>query len=306
MITGTPPVPRYTGTAPYGSCYQQCVAGLLDWKGIPDAAEALGLTWGYSWSGGECLDGSGRWLAGAAAVHGVRVADRRFPDVEAALACERESISAGHPVAAAVDAYHLPSEYHHTRHITHCVLVVGADADGVTVVDPMNRPAPVRYRSADWVRMRAAPHAQDSRTFLVRSGPERTPGPAALARALGADLRDHAERDERTFAAYLDACADGTVAGAPDISGVAAERLYLGRMLGALSAKLPELVPVAQAVTGLERRWYLAHTLAIEPGGVSRDRHLRLIRGLGEREREQRHTTADIIAALPYDAEERK
>ncbi|MFE3498553.1 hypothetical protein ACFXPX_03350 [Kitasatospora sp. NPDC059146] len=292
--------PRFTGLALYGSCYQQCVANLLDWQGVPAAEEAVGMSWGFSRPGGAALDGSGRWLAAAGAGYGLDVADLRFADPEQAGAYERESLAAGVPVAAAVDAFHLPSPFEGKQHITHCVIAVAADADGVVVVDPMNNPEPVRYRPVDWARLRSGPSAQDSRLLLVRSGPTRRPGPVALARQLGEQLRAHDEQDAAALADHL--AADAT--GAPDVSGVAAERMYLARFLAALARPLPELRPVAEGLAALERRWYLAHTIALESGGVPPQRQLRLVRDLGERDQEQRRAAAELLSAIHRNHEE--
>ncbi|WP_405725223.1 BtrH N-terminal domain-containing protein [Streptomyces sp. NBC_01537] len=298
------PHPRYTGETPFGSCYQQSVANLLEWQGLGDAADAIGMSWGFSWTSGDFLEGSGRWLESVRTVHGTDLEDLRFPLAGAALEFERESVASGHPVAAAVDSYFLPSPFENQRHITHCVLVIGADSTGVQVVDPMNNVSPAFYGFDDWVRMRSASCAQESRTFLVRSKPDRVPGPLRLARALADDLRAGKERDEAALSAYLTACDEGIVTGTPDVSGVAAERLYLALFLKALAQRLPGLRPAVEAVSSLERRWYLAHTLAIEPGGVSRARHIRLIRDLGQRELEQRRRTLALLEALPDDTEE--
>ncbi|MZF89099.1 BtrH N-terminal domain-containing protein [Streptomyces sp. SID5643] len=298
------PAPRYTGEAPFGSCYQQSVANLLAWRGLADAADSIGIGWGFSWESGEFLEGSGRWLSAIRTVYATDLEDLRFGTADDALEFERESIATGHPLAAAVDSYFIPSPFQKHHHITHCVLVTGADAAGVQVVDPMNNPTPTWYGTEDWIEMRSAPCAQRARTFRVRSGPDGRPGPLRLAHALADDLRGGQDSDPATLAAYLTACEEGAVAGTPDVSGVAAERLYLARFLKALAAHLPALHPVAEAVSALERRWYLAHTLAIEPGGFPRERHLRLIRDLGERELEQRQRAIALLEALPHDIEE--
>ncbi len=308
------PRPRYTGLALYGSCYQQCVINLLEWQGLPDAEAKVGLSWGYSWpaaSADPALEGSGRWLATVGAVFGVELSDRRFDSVDEAIEYERALLAEGCPVASTVDAYLLPSPFQGVRHITHCVLPVAMAAAWVSIVDPMNNPEPTSYPLTDWRAMRAADCAQDARVFAVRSAPTRPDG-EKLLHALAEEFAGTIEQDEAVLDGYLTAWDTGLLTGIPDVSGVAAERRYLAKTLTALAQRWPALESTARAADGLEARWYLAHTLAVEAQQATAgpddqavsERHVRLIRDLGRRDLDQRQAAAAVLSELAATAGE--
>jgi hypothetical protein len=242
------------------------------------------------------LRGSGRWLHGLRAAYSIDVAERHFRAFEQAHSAERESVLAGSPVAASVDAWFIPSPYERREHIAHCVIVTEISAREVWAADPMNHPEPTAYSIQEWAEMRAAPATGGLRTFFVASAPRVRPSVSALLGQLRDDISAHQDADESALAAYLDFCGrqDG---GVIDVSEVAAERLYLAKFLKHASGKVPALVPAADRLLALARRWYLAHSVAREsagtrPGHGSRAREVRLLRELADREAQDRRLLA--------------
>ncbi|WP_171167690.1 BtrH N-terminal domain-containing protein [Streptomyces sp. I05A-00742] len=292
-------VPVYTGTTPFGTCYQQCVANLAAWHGLPDAEDVLVTTWGFGWDGGSVLRGSDRWVTAAAGLYGMPLQERRLGSAEELLAVETAEVAAGRPLAAAVDAYWLPSEYEGVEHIAHCVLVSGRDEHGVTVIDPMNHPEPARYGEERWRTLRSADAADGFRTFLLAAGPTRKPSAQDLVRAVHADRRDHRESDATALAGYIEACDTGGP-GTIDVSGVAAERHFLGRLFRHLADVEPELEPLAAEAASLTRRWYLVHTLSRESGGSPEGlrRLVRMLRDLQSREERLAVLVDEAVAAM--------
>ncbi|WP_223770762.1 BtrH N-terminal domain-containing protein [Streptomyces huiliensis] len=292
-------MPVHTGSTPYGTCYQQCVANLAAWYGLPDAEDVLVTTWGFGWDGGTVLRGSDRWVAAAARLYGLPLQERRFGSYEELRALEGAELTAGSPLAAAVDAYWLPSEYEGVEHLAHCVLLTGRDADGVTLVDPMNRPEPVRYPEERWRTLRSADAADGFRTFLLSGGPTRKPTAQELVRAVSEDRQAHHEQDTAALAAYIEAC-DTAEAGTLDVSGAAAERHFLSKLFHHVALDVPELVPVAAEAASLTRRWYLVHTLSRESGGSpeGRRRLVRMLRDLQGREQRLAAHADEAVAAM--------
>lgn len=275
----------YSGEAPFGSCQLQCVANLLAWQGVSAADEGLCPTWGFSWPGGTVLKGSGRWPGVIRAAYEIDLEERCFSGFPEACHAEADSVRRGYPVASTVDAWHVPSPFTGIEHIAHCVLVVASTADHVWIVDPMNRPSPVRYARADWQRMRSAACVPGFRTFLVSSGPRRRPASADLIRWLRRDIQAGQAGDRRQLEAFLACCrGDGHP---PDVSEVAAERLYLAKLVRRAARTMPALARLADELVSLTRRWYLAHTLARESATDPRQlaRQVCLLEDLAERER---------------------
>ncbi len=266
-MTAALPLP-YVGTAPYGSCYSQCVANLAAWNGLRDAASVLHLAWGFSWRGDHALDGSNRWRAGAMHAHGLEIVDESYGTASEARVAERNV-----PVAAAVDAYYLPSPYFNIEHLGHCVILIGNDADQVTVLDPMYQPHPARHARDQWDRMRSG---AGYRTFRIASGPRRAASRGVCVDTVRADLRAHWQSDLAVFEKYL-AARQELLPELPDVAGAAAERLYLSKLFRHLKLELSE------DMLAITRRWYLAHAMFRE-AGLAKDRDLRLLRELAERE----------------------
>jgi hypothetical protein len=291
--------PIYSGSAPFGSCHLQCVANLLAWQQVADAAAALCPTWGFSWPGGRALHGSDRWVAAAQALHRIDISERHFPNFAAAHAAERESTAMGYPVAATVDAWYLPSPYQRNEHIAHCVIVTNSSAGDVWIIDPMNRPEPTRYSLREWEEMRSAACTGNLRSIFLTSGPRRRPTGTELVRFLGGDIRTHQSQDHQQCAAFL-APGGRTGSGPLDVSEVAAERLYLAKLVKRAARDAPGLACVADRLVSLSRRWYLAHSLGREAAGQDEvlERQVRLLRELADREATARRQFGTVFDAL--------
>jgi hypothetical protein len=276
----------YSGEAPFGSCHLQCVANMLAWQGVSSAEACLCPTWGFSWPGGMVLEGSGRWTNAIRSVYGIELEERYFDSFSEARAAEEESVKQGYPVASIVDAWHVPSPFKGIEHIAHCVIVVASAAGHIWIVDPMNCPKPVRYTLADWENMRSAACTSGHRTFLVTSDPRRRADSADLVRWLRSDIQVNHAGDCRQLDAFLAFCHDNHP-GPPDVSEVAAERLYLARLLKRAARSIPGLAGLADELLSLARRWYLSHSLARESADNPRQlaRQIRLLNGLASRDR---------------------
>jgi hypothetical protein len=290
---------KYAGNAPFGSCYLQCVANLLAWQQVTDAAAAMCPTWGFCWPGGHALRGSNRWLAAVRSLYQIDIAQLHFRHFAEACAAERDSIARGYPAAATVDAWYLPSPYEHREHIAHCVLVVRSDGKNVWILDPMNKPEPASYGIRKWQEMRSADCADGMQTFFLTSGPRREPGGTELIRFLRHDIRAHQLADRQQCDAFLAFCE--RAGGSPlDVSEVAAERMYLGKLVRRAARDAPGLARVADGFVSLARRWYLAHSIGREAGGDNgiAARQARLVRELADREREAREQYGAVIDAV--------
>jgi hypothetical protein len=288
---------KYAGNAPFGSCHLQCVANLLAWQRVADAAAGMCPTWGFSWSGGLALQGSNRWLAAVRSLYQIDIAQRHFRHFAEACAAERDSIARGYPTAATVDAWYLPSPYQHTEHIAHCVLVVRSDVKNVWIVDPMNRPEPASYGIRQWQEMRSADCADGMRTFFLTSGPRRKPEGTELIGFLRDDIRAHQLQDRQQCDAFLAFC-ERTGDGPLDVSEVAAERTYLGRLARRAARDAPSLDRVADGFVSLARRWYLAHSIGREAGNGIAARQARLAAELADRELEAREQFGAALDAV--------
>jgi len=293
------PIP-YSGTAPFGACHLQCVANLLAWQNITDAETVLCPTWGFSWSGRMVLKGSGRWVKIIRESYQIDLEEKFYRDFSTAHAAMEESIDQGYPVAATVDAWHLPSPFTGVEHIAHCVLVVASEADHVWIIDPMNRPWPVRYAIPDWERIRSAACTDRFRTFLVTSRPRRMPGTRCLIHRLREDIRASQAADRQCLQGFLAHCEDGGD-GPPDVSLVAAERLYLSKLLRRSAQDMPGLTRVADDVLSLARRWYFAHSIGRERAGDSgpSGRAVRLLRELADRELATIERATELLEVAP-------
>lgn len=285
------PALKYTGEAPYGSCYQQCLANLLAWRGLPGAESVLTLSWGaQAYPDTGRLAGSPRFLQAANRTHDVGLTAHRFADFVAAFDAESAALGDG-PVAAAVDAFYLRSPYEGIEHLAHCVLLVSANPNGVVIIDPMNQPIPVAYSVDQWRDMRSGSAAENFLLFTARS---RTPAKATAADVLSAwaaDVRENAA-DLDEIALYAKVIAESGLLA--DVSGLAAERMYLTKLARYLTATYPELEPIAAGFASLTRRWYLVHTLARESGRTDA-RVVRMVRDLIDREKQQLDLTLTTL-----------
>jgi hypothetical protein len=302
-MLAAPVVPAvHAGFQPIASCHFQSMANILEQQGLRDAARRICPSWGFSWPNGDATLWRGdRWMAVLNDLHGLALAREDFASRAEAARFERDLHERGLPFVGEVDAFELPSDYEGREHVVHTVVVVRRDADGVVIVDSMNRPDEAVYDDARYERMRTGPCVEDHRLYWSAHGPRREPSLLDVADALRRDLDEHWEEGLDTVGAYLAwlECT-GTM---PDIARVGGERLYLAsvfELLGELDARLGGF---ATGFTALSRRWYLAHSLAVQAGEAGDPARLRrLIAGLRDREAA---FAVEVRAALAAAATER-
>jgi acyl carrier protein len=292
-VTGVGERLAYTGSTPFGTCFHQAVANVLQARGLDGAADRLGVSWGYAHrpDGGK-LGSSQRWLGTVGRLSGMDIRRGGYPDVDTAMEAERAALGGGSAVVSTVDAYYIPSEYRSTRHIAHALIVAEHTGDDVVVMDAMNAPGAARMPVSLYRTARSADVADHAETILV-SGSARWayPWKAGLS-ALERDITAHAERDDAELDRFVAAVAGGF---APDVADVAAERYFTHRMFVAAARDLPVLKDHAEALDGLVRRWYFAHTVGAETAGASPRRMAAILRDIGERDRELRAETAALL-----------
>lgn len=252
----------HRGTTPFGSCFHQAIANVLEAQGLSEAPERIGLSWGFGWDGESAKLRSGdRWLAETSALHGLALERRRPLSWSAASAAEAAVLRRGVPVVVGVDSFEIESPYRGREHLVHALVVLERDGAGATVVDAMNRPEPFRLDATRYERARRASCVDRHVMYVSWDGPASPASDRAALASVGAGL----ERTRHDLGAL-----DAYVAALPafersaDVADVAAERLQLARLLGRAARSLPGLVASARAVASLSRRWYLAHTLVRE------------------------------------------
>ncbi|MGW3411379.1 phosphopantetheine-binding protein [Streptomyces sp. NPDC000888] len=287
----------YSGTTEYGSCIQQATTNVLEAQGLRGAADLIGTSWGFGYQAGDVrLRAGERWLPAAARLSGLDVTRVRPGSAEAAFDLEQAALADGAPVVVAVDSYDIPSPYQGTTHLMHALILVGADADMVTVLDPMNRPEPARMSRAAYRRSRGSAVVAGYDLIVSRGSVDRPVSAVDAVGELYADAVARHEADLDEFDRFVRDVEAGQVA--PDVADVAAERTYAHRVLAAASRERPELKASATAMDALARRWYFAHTVAMEGGaGVSR-RMPKILRALRERELQVLDGFAETVRAL--------
>lgn len=280
----------YTGEAPFGSCFQQGAANVLDAMGLSGAELAIGTAWGTSWPGGVKLHGSGRWAGSLEALCGLRVNRLYSESWEVARDRERELLAARLPVIAGVDSFGIFSPHQGRTHLVHAVVVLDDGGDGVTVCDPMNSPRPSRMEMASYAELRAAPCVERYEMFVCEGELTRQFNPFGAATTLALDAARNAERDRaslREFTGWV----EENGAGGIDVADVGAERLYAAKLLGAVANEDGRFARHAKALGSLARRWYLLHTLVLEcreGRPLSSGRVTSLLGDLGRREADAR------------------
>jgi hypothetical protein len=283
----------YRGQAPYASCHYQCLGNVLEAQGLRHAEGRLCMTWGFAWDGGDRLHGSRRWMEAANRMHGIELAERRFAHPEAAFVAEAELLARGEPFVVGVDSYAIPSEHTGRAHVPHSVVVLGARAGGVAILDPMNLPEASSYDDGAYRAMRSHPCVEDTVLFTSGAAPSRDPADDVLLEALVADLDEHWLDDLAALDAYVGAASWRT---GVDVCRVGAERLYLGALLRHLARERPALASVAHGMQSLARRWYLTHTMALQGGERVRRRCEDMVAAMAPRERALRERLIEVVA----------
>ncbi|WP_424888963.1 phosphopantetheine-binding protein [Streptomyces sp. XH2] len=286
----------YTGTTEYGSCIQQATTNVLEAQGLRGAADLIGTSWGFGYQAGDVrLRAGERWLPAAARLSGLDITRLRPGSAEAASDLEQAALADGVPAVVAVDSYDIPSPYQGTTHLMHALILVGADADTVTVLDPMNRPEPARMNRAAYRHSRGSAVVAGYDLIVSRGSVDRPVSAVDAVGELYADAVARHEADLDEFDRFIRDVEAGRVA--PDVADVAAERTYAHRLLAAAGRERPELKTSAAAMDTLARRWYFAHTIAMEGGAGASGRMPKILRALREREIQVLDEFADTVRA---------
>ncbi|MFI9804246.1 phosphopantetheine-binding protein [Streptomyces sp. NPDC052301] len=273
----------HTGTTLYGSCVQQAVSNVLEAQGLRGAADLLGMSWGFGYRSGDVrLRAGERWPAAVARLSGLVITRLRPGSAQAAADAEHAALADGVPAVVAVDSYDIASPYQGTTHLMHALILVARDADGVTVLDPMNQPAPTRLPLEVYQRSRSSSVVAGHDLIVSRGSVDRACSPLEAVGELYADATAHREAGLEEFDRFVLDVEAGRVA--PDVADVAAERSYAQRLVAAAAAERPELRSLADAMDSLARRWYFAHTVGMESGEDGGRRMPKILRALRNRE----------------------
>ncbi|MGW5400942.1 phosphopantetheine-binding protein [Streptomyces sp. NPDC003952] len=273
----------YVGTTQFGSCVQQAVCNVLEAQGLKDAADLIGVSWGFTYGPGyDRLRAGERWVPAVARLSGLDLGRQRFESASAAFDAEQAALRAGVPVVVAVDSFDIASPYLGRTHLMHALIVVEWGPDSVTVLDPMNEPGPSSLSLDTYRRTRASAVARDFDMVVSYGTVERPYSAVDALTALHADAVTHREASLADLDEFICAVEAGSVA--PDVADVAAERTYAHRLMAAAAKELPTLEPLATKVDALARRWYFAHTVGMDGNGQSPQRMAKILRDLRERE----------------------
>lgn len=292
----------YTGEAPFGSCFQQGAANVLDAMGLADAELAIGAAWGMSWQEGPRLSGGRRWAESVETICGLHVRRLRSDSWELAQERERELLEARLPVIAGVDSFGIPSPHQGRTHLVHAVIVLAGDAGGMTVCDPMNGPHPARMEMALYSELRAATCVERYEMIVCEGEVRSQLDPVAAVTTLALDAARHAEGDRAALAGFAEWVEENGADGL-DVADVGAERMYAAKLLGAAAKESERLAPHAKALGSLTRRWYLLHTLVLESRegrSLSAGRVTRLLDDLMRREEDAREALLSTVELEVY------
>ena len=273
----------YTGTTLYGSCVQQAVANVLEAQGLRGAADLIGLSWGFGYRAGDVrLRAAERWPAAVARLTGLDITRLRPGSAQAAFDAEQAALADGVPAVVAVDSYDISSPFQGTRHLMHALILVAQDTDSVTVLDPMNKPAPARLPNDVYWRSRCSVVVPGFDLMVSRGTVEHAVSAADAVGQLYADAIAHREAGLKEFDRFVLDVEAGRVA--PDVADVAAERTYTQRLLATAARDHPDLWSLAGAMDALARRWYFVHTIGVESGADAARRMPKVLQALRERE----------------------
>ncbi|GLY02720.1 MULTISPECIES: hypothetical protein [Actinoplanes] len=292
--------PVHTGDTPIATCHWQGIANIVAASGMPDAERMMCPSWGARWKGDGVLYGGGRWPILVADLFAVRVGQYSFAASSDSDRCEQNELAAGRPVVAEIDAYFVPSPYHRTEHVVHTVVVLSRSPVGATILDTTNNPVPVTVAPADYRLMRDHPcvgRVEPRKIYTVDHGTPRMPTPVQVLTAVSRDMAAQADADLRHLAVFLD-WAEHT-SDPVNVCRVAAERHAAARLFEALAdAGVEAAVPVSAALRDLAQQWYTTHVLTTHPRAGEfrhRQRTLRLLRALTERERDLHGLLRDVV-----------
>lgn len=285
------------GETPFGTCFLQATADVLDRRGVEESVHRLGPSWGFRWHSLPRLSGGDRWISATSALTGIALDTYHPATWRESRELEKELLDAGHDLVTAVDSYDIPSGYHQVEHITHAVVVREIADDHAVVIDVMNHPQPRRMDIADYARSRMSDVAHG---FAIGCGGPATAAasPGEVASLVEDEVARH--RDElavlHEYVGFVSE-SDGRI----DVADVAGERLAFGQLLAGFVDTHDWAEEGARIVGALARRWYLVHTMAREmtnSGTTGNSGRLsRLLEQLHQRESDANRWFTDRLTA---------
>ncbi len=270
----------YQGITPIATCHWQWVGNILAARGVLNAWEMLGLSWGSRWMGGSVLFGLATWPSLLRAISGTEVAILTFEGAVQARAAELQLSLEGVPFIAEIDAYHIPSEHRERTHVVHAVLVINRDEDRAHIVDSTIS-ADVMERSAnEWELMRASPcvgRVECHKLYSVGWAPTVEPEPAVILHAVRGHLKATFQESLRVLESYIE-WAEGSDEPI-DVCRAAGERYQATRLFEYLAQqKIEAASRPATLLTQLTNDWYLVHMLATHESALQNRARRRIVR----------------------------
>lgn len=276
--------PPYRGFAPIATCHWQCIANIFALYDLPDAEIWMCPAWGIRWPGGGTLYGSGGWRDMLKALLDATVREHTAASRAEASDIETQAASAGRMYVPEVDAWFLPSPYAGTEHIVHTVVVASLTSDDVTIIDPMNNPAPAIIPLSHYWQMRehsAAGRLEPFKLYIPEPGPYRGVEPANAATLARQEIAAQATRSIRDLAAFINWLA-GTDE-PTDVCRVAGERHQAAIFFDALADRgVDAAKESATLMSKLRDDWYLLHLLTTHEKADQARMRRRLRRMLGD------------------------
>lgn len=278
----------YHGVTPIATCHWQWVGNILAARGVRNAWEMLGLSWGCRWTGGSVLFGIATWPSLLHAISGTEVAILTFEGPAQARAAELQLGGEGIPFIAEIDAYHIPAIDRNREHVVHAVLVVDRDEDRVHIVDSTIGSGVMRRCSSEYELMRASPclgRVEGHKLYSIGWSPTIEPEPDVILQTIRSHLDATFPESQRTLERYIEwaEVSEGPI----DVCRAAGERYQAARLFEYLAQQKTEAARPATLLNQLTNDWYLVHMLALHErlgDNRARRRIVRLLRRLAMNE----------------------
>lgn len=271
---------HYRGVTPIATCHWQWVGNILAARGVRNAWETLGLSWGCRWMGGSVLFGLATWPGLLRELTGAEVSILTFEGAAQARAVELRLSLEGVPFIAEIDAYYIPAEHRESAHVVHAVLVVVRDDDRVRIVDSTISPGIMERTADDYELMRASPCAgrvEGHKLYSVGLSPAVEPEPAAILHAVRSHLEATFPESLRVLERYIE-WAEGSEEPV-DVCRAAGERYQAARLFEHLAEqKIEAAGRPATLLSRLTNDWYLVHMLASHEHVVDKRARRRIVR----------------------------
>jgi hypothetical protein len=279
----------YHGITPIATCHWQWVGNILAARGVRNAWEMLGLSWGCRWMGGSVLFGLATWPRLLQAISGTDVAILTFEGAAQARAAELQLSLECVPFIAEIDAYSIPADNRERTHIVHAVLVINRDEDRAHIVDSTISADVMERSNNEWELMRASPcvgRVECHKLYSVGWAPTIEPEPAGILQVVRAHLTATFPESLRVLERYIEWAerSDEPI----DVCRAAGERYQATRLFEYLAQqKIEAAIRPATLLSQLTNDWYLVHMLATHESALqdrARRRIVRLLKRLAVNE----------------------